>query len=297
VLTTNLLQGENEIGVEIVNVNGVSDQSTLDNSLEYALQKDENNDEYPLVVDFESVDNWALASSGGDTLWNRVQLEGNRALRAIGFNATDLSSSSWFISPRLNTGGLDSAGLYFRASYASKEGFNDRLQVLLSTDCGQSYFPSPLLDVDSDSLAVTTSETRWTPSSDADWKEYQIDLSQTFFFDNDIRIAFVFTPGGGNDLFIDDINIRANDPPTYENVFRTYPNPATTSFNVGLNLPQKEEVIVRLVDLSGRIVFEQKINNALNQVLNYQAPNQEGLYILNVSGSRFSTSQKLFINR
>ena len=169
--------------------------------------------------------------------------------------------------------------------------------MLLSTDCGQNYYQTHLLDADSDSLAVTTSSEKWVPTDASDWKEYQIDLSQTFFFDEDIRIAFVFTPGGGNDLYIDDISIRGNEPPTYEDFVRTYPNPAVSQFNIGLNLPQKESVVIRLQDISGRIVFEERLENALNQILEYKAPSQEGLYFLTVTGRGFSSSQKLFISR
>lgn len=294
---SNLINGENEIGIKITKVNGSIDESD-ENVITSLLYRDSQTDEYPLTVDFESKNDWQTASRGLDTLWRRANLVSGRALRAKGFNANELGERSWFISPTLNTGGLDSAGLYFRASYASRANFNDRLQVFISVDCGQSYLTTtPLFNAYSDSLAVTISNERWVPLSDADWKEYRLDLSQTFFFDNDIRIAFVFTPGGGNDLYIDDISIRGNEPPSYEDFVRTYPNPAVSSFNVGLNLLKKESVVIRLQDISGRIVFEERIDNALNQILEYQAPSQEGLYVLSVIGKGFHNSQKLFISR
>lgn len=296
-LASGLNVGENEVGIKITTVNSLPDESIDENIIKITLDRDNIEDEYPLTVDFEVQDNWQLAANGQSNLWERIEVASNGTLRANGFDATALGEKSWFISPRLNTGGLDSAGLYFRASYASRDGFDDELQVLLSTDCGQTYYQTHLLDADSDSLAVTTSEEKWVPSSDLDWKEYRIDLSQTFFFDEEIRIAFVFTPGGGNDLYIDDISIRGNEPPTYADFVRTYPNPAASQFNVGLNLSQKESVVIRLQDISGKIVFEERIENALNQVLEYKAPSQEGLYFLTVTGRGFCNSQKLFISR
>lgn len=292
----NLNEGENNVGAEITLVNGFADESIIDNSIEIMLNRNVVEDEYPLKVDFESSDKWEISSTGTGSLFQRTEGQSNMALKASGFGATELGQSSWFISPKLNTGGLDSAGLYFRASYASRSGLNDRLQVFLSTDCGESY-PITLLDANSDSLAVTSVSEKWVPTSDADWKEYELDLSHSFFFDEDIRIAFVFTPGGGNDLFIDDINIRGNDPPSYTDQTRVYPNPATSTFNLGFNFQQKEEVTVRLMDMSGRIIFEEQIQNALNQVLEYKAPSQVGLYFINVEGTQFNTSQKLIIRR
>ncbi len=292
----NLIEGPNEIGAEIIQVNGVDDESGENNTLETTLLRDRKSDEYPLSLDFESSDSWDITSESNQSLWERVTIEENGALRANGFNAPQLGVKSWFISPKLSTGNLDSAFLFFRASYASRDGFEDRLQVLLSTDCGENY-NTTLLDIDSDSLQVETSAIRWVPTEESDWKTFRLSLSHSFFFDEDIRIAFVFTPGGGNDLYIDDINIFESDPPIYEDVARIYPNPAKDHFNVGFNLPEKEEVTIRVVDISGRIIFEQRVPNALNQIIEYKAPSQEGLYFVNVIGTQFKSSQKLFISR
>lgn len=292
-----LLEGNNSFGAKVILVNGVADESGIENSIEIDLVRDAREDEYPLTVDFESSDKWAIATEGQDTLFKRTTINNNRVLKAEGFNTTDLGIKNWFISPKLNTGGLDSAGLFFRVAYASRDGFNDRLEVLLSTDCGESYPTSDrLLDANSDSLAVTTSTQPWEPKTNFQWKEYHLDLSQSFFFNEEIRIAFVFTPGGGNNLYIDDISIRANDPPSYEDVMRVFPNPATDRFNVGLNLPQKEPVTLRLHDISGRIVIEEYIENAFNQILEYNTDGLNGLYFLTINGQRYKAIQKLFIN-
>ncbi|NQZ76659.1 MAG: T9SS type A sorting domain-containing protein, partial [Ekhidna sp.] len=78
---------------------------------------------------------------------------------------------------------------------------------------------------------------------------------------------------------------------------RVFPNPASGSFNVGLNLPQKEPITISLIDMSGKIVFQNTIGNGLNQILTFKAPSQRGLYFVQITGSNFNASQKLFINR
>ncbi len=293
----NLNEGTSLFGAEITKVNNSEDESIGDNSIETTLFKDGIEDEYPLTVDFESMDTWTITSDQGEgSLFERSSLGSNGVLQINGFGLNELENKSWFVSPKLNTGRLDSAKLYFRASYGSRDGFDDRLQVLMSVDCGEN-FNTVLLNADSDSLSVASVTEEWLSPSDSDWKEYVLDLDHSFFFDENIRIAFVFIPGGGNNLFIDDISIREGDLPTYQNLIRAYPNPARERFNVGLNLPEKESVIIRLVDISGRVVFEEKVKNAFNQIIEYKAPSQEGLYFLQMVGNRFNTSQKLFINR
>lgn len=292
----NLVEGTNTFSAEIVSVNGVPDESMNENTIETELFRDDLTDEYPLIVDFESSDSWSIATSGRDQLFERNTLTGNSVLRANGFGVTDLGTDNWFISPRLSNVNLDSVGLYFRASYASNPGFEDRLEVRLSTDCGETY-STKLVDLSSDSLAVTSSNTEWIPQSPSDWKEYRIGLSETVLLSDVIRIAFVFVPGGGNDLYIDDISIRGNEPPSYDDVVRVFPNPAIDQFNVGLNLPIKEPVLLRVLDISGKVIYEERVSNALNQVLEYRAPSQGGLYFLTLQGKTFKATQKLFISR
>lgn len=286
---------QNDVTVRVLEVNQQADTVETENMITTVVQKNVLKDEYPLAVDFESLDTWINTAPSGSSLWQRTAVAGNGLLRANAFDEILIGNESWFVSPTLNTGRLDSAGLTFKVSYASRQNKNDRLRILASTDCGNNYSVL-LLDADTDSLAITESTAKWVPSSDADWKEFALDLS-TINAVNDIIIAFVFTNGNGNDLYIDDISIRGNDLPTYQDVVRTYPNPARGQFNVGLNLPVKAPVTVRLIDMSGRIVFEEQIPNGFNQILNYQAPSQEGLYFLNVQGSQFNSTQKLFISR
>ncbi|GAB4231106.1 MAG: hypothetical protein Tsb0034_03280 [Ekhidna sp.] len=287
---------ENEILVEIIEVNQARDEGLFKNDLQFTILLNTLEDNYPFVTDFQTVNDW-VNTSRGNSVWEHMRFieNDNGALRANAFQEIILGEDSWFISPALSDGGLDSVGLYFRASYASRLGRTDRLRVLASVDCGNSY-PITLLDADSDSLAVTTMQSQWTPENDDDWKEFRLDMSSVIPIDDKVRIAFVFTNGNGNDLYIDDISIQANEPPTYEDVFRVFPNPATINFNIGFNLPEKEPVTVELWSMNGRLHTQQKIPNALNQILLFEAPNHAGLYFIRVIGSNFAETQKLYID-
>ena len=287
---------ENTIDVEVISVNGQSDDSETGNLISAIIDKDVRSDEFPLEVNFETSTDWINISPSNSSIWQETSIQNNGILRANAFDQVLLGTESWFISPALTTGGLDSAGLYFRASYASRNNLNDQLRVLLSTDCGENY-NRVLLDADSDSLAVTESTNKWIPSTDQDWKEYKLDLSNAIPFQDDIRIAFVFTNGNGNDLYIDDINIRGNDPPEYQEFFRVFPNPATFRFNLGFNLNSKEIATVEMIDMSGRVLLSDQVTNAFNQIITLEAPGESGLYFIRVTGKNFSQTQRLFINR
>ncbi|MFK7952273.1 MAG: choice-of-anchor J domain-containing protein [Ekhidna sp.] len=295
IVAENLIDGENTINLKTTLVNNQADDANIGDSLNVTIIKNTDSNEFPLKVNFETADDWSLASINSQ-LWQRTSVNGNSLLKAEAFDSVDITSQSWFVSPVLSAGGLDSAGLYFRASYASRQGFNDQLEVRISVDCGESY-GSPILIANSDSLASFQTSTNWQPTSDNDWKEYRLDLSTYLPFRENIRIAFVFTNGGGNNLYIDDISIRSNEEPVYKNTFRAFPNPATTNFNVGLNLNKKEKVVIQLMDMTGKIIFEDSIDNALNQIRTYSDSSLSGLYFIRVIGEDFVSSQKIFFNR
>ncbi|MEQ9403679.1 MAG: choice-of-anchor J domain-containing protein [Cyclobacteriaceae bacterium] len=288
--------GVNAVEFTITEVNGIADQNPSDNDTIVSLIKNDFEDTYPLLVDFEMSDFWQTASSNESQIWQRASVGSNGILLADAFSQTVTGTQSWFISPSLNTGMLDSAGLSFRASYASRTGFEDRLRVLMSIDCGESY-GFELLDADSDSLAVVESSGSWIPASEADWKEFKLDLKSSIPWKDEIRIAFVFTNGNGNNLYIDDINIGIKPTKSNVGIFTVFPNPAHRKFNVAFDLNERDDVQIRIIDISGKVVFTRQLKNVLNQVYDFDAISQDGFYFVKITGRTISKTERLYIRR
>jgi len=286
---------ENTISLSVTSVNGRSDESAISNTLETLISINESQDDFPLTVDFEDQNLWTNTSPQDSSLWKDTIVDGNTVLKASTFDFQTPGKQSWFVSPKLFTGGLDSAGLSFRVSYARRQGFNDQLRVLLSNDC-QGEFDQVLMEANSDSLSVAETNVKWIPSTDDDWKTYSLDLSSRVEFSDTVRIAFVMVNGNGNDLYLDDISIRGNELAHYPDLFRVYPNPVSQGvFNLGLNLPSKNVVKVQIADISGRIIMLDEVSNAFNQILSYQTPKGPGLYFVRIIGPNFVQTQRLFV--
>ena len=106
----------------------------------------------------------------------------------------------------------------FRYSYSYDEGQpDDKLEVWASTNCGLTFQPEDLLFAAKDtSLAVFESRNEWFPTNDdRDWKFETIDLSDYTgsTFDR-VRIAFLMSGVGGNNIFVDDVEFFvAEEPP------------------------------------------------------------------------------------
>lgn len=293
-LNVNLDEGANSLMINVLSINGNPDQEMSNNSIEYTITKNLASDKYPLSVDFERPHNWT-AISNSTQLWSEASIGNNQTLAASGFSSSQIGSESWFISPALSVGSLDSAGLSFRASYGKRGGFNDRLRVLMSIDCGNTY-TFELVNADADSLAIIESSGSWVPTSDDEWKEFNIDLKASIAWQDEIKLAFVFTNDGGNNLYVDDINVGIK-PSLEENNYVVFPNPAVGSFNIAFSLAERDDIQIQIIDLSGRVVFEEEYKNVLNQVYDFEALSQEGFYFVKVAGKQINKTERLYIRQ
>jgi len=154
-------------------------------------------------------------------------------------------------------------------------------------------------------LAITENIDSWVPSGDTDletdWRTESVDLS-AYGYETDLRLAFVFTNQNGNNIYIDNLEMyHTNSPDTLSlsESIRTFPNPCSEGYiNVKFNYFSKKDVTLRLLSLSGKIVFEEKIDNILNQI--YTIDNLEGLegiYILQASNSSGSDTKTVVITK
>ena len=84
---------------------------------------------------------------------------------------------------------------------------------------------------------------------------------------------------------------------TFDQSIRIYPNPAQDNFSVTLDLPEKEEIIVSLVDLTGRVVKRFKEPNGLNQTYQFQVSGLMGVYFVHVAGNNFESSPRVIIRK
>jgi len=290
-----LSDGENGLSLAITEVNGLSDDDITNNSANFSVEKTLTEDSYPLLVDFETSNNWNSFSESSQK-WAKTFVSDSWALRVDAFNSVEIGAQSWFISPSLNVGTLDSAGLAFKVSYAQRTGFSDRLQVLMSVNCGESY-PFEIFNASSDSLSVAASNSAWVPQSVEDWKEFRLDLKSSIVWNDEIRLAFVFTNGNGNNIFLDDINVGIKPISVKENSFMLFPNPAISNFNVAFSLAERDDVVVQLMDISGKIVFTRKYSNVLDQVYDFSTVAEEGFYFVKITGKQINKIERLYIRR
>ncbi len=152
---------------------------------------------------------WSINNGGSAVTWVRNATQGNAPTAGnsavIDNFSTDFRGvNDDLIMPKSDLTGLVSAQLQFDVAYARYDAtFNDQLDVLVSTDCGQSYVTvyskaSNVLATDPDQTTQYTNP--------ATWRTETIDMTP-YIGNNSVDIIFRNISGYGQNLYLDNINL------------------------------------------------------------------------------------------
>ncbi len=157
-----------------------------------------------------------------------VAFTGSKCLKMNNYG-NDTIQKDDLLSSTLDLSNLTSASIKFRVAYCQRSSTtSDKLTLFVSTNCGNTW--SPRFAKAGNLLATTAIQnSAFTPSSSSQWVEFTASLTATFLTEN-FRMKFTFDADGGNNLYLDDINITGvfNPVPQLE-------SPANNSLNVSNN--------------------------------------------------------------
>ncbi len=286
---------DNILKITLSSVNGVADINPDNDTKQVKILINDNAEQIPQSQNFNTdfSNQWIITNPSGGMDFQSVSTNYATSLYFNAFDDSEIGNKAWLISPvyDFSTLGVSVREMYFDLSYKSKPGTNDRLQILASIDCGQSY-PITLFDRSGDLLSSNeTSSTSWKPNQPSDWETISVDLSAVAK-EKYVRIAFVFTNDSGNNLYLDNINYFV-----LTKLFTVYPNPTSkNSINITLNLPEKETAKIDIIDRIGKILFSEAIDEAQDQNFSISIPDAAaGLYFVRVRTKSKMHSEKLLL--
>jgi PKD repeat protein len=206
------------------------------------------------------------------------------------------------ISPSIDMTAISAPTLTFRVAFAQRTSTNtDRLRVFVSTNCGQTWSQRYTKTGATLSTHAATN-TSYTPTV-AEWRMETVTLS-SFQSASNLRIKFEFTSDGGNNIYLDDINVSGvngiDSPESGIQQFSVYPNPTQDNTTVAFGLDNQSEVQISVVDMAGREVM-----NVYSGVLsagthsfplNTAGTLSSGIYFVRMStGEGRAVTQKLIV--
>lgn len=241
---------------------------------------------------------------GGNT-WTQTT-----SAAATGSKSVKLTNSSSYdgyidelISPSIDITAIAASTptLTFKVAHAQKTSTSaDKLQVLVSNNCGLSWTLRRTITGAALSTAGIQSSS-FTPAA-SQWAEQSVNLSG-FATETNLYIMFRFTSNGGNNIYIDDINITETtgiEDNIYNSIsFNVYPNPTEENTMIYFNLLNKQKIKLDIYDLTGRKLIS-LIDNELNAG-EYQYPVFEknnlssGIYFVTLTVDKKRFTKKLIV--
>lgn len=245
------------------------------------------------IVDYGNNAEWAIETSAG------LNSSQSAKLANFGQSAGNMDD---LISEPTDLSGISAANgvtLSFRYSYRKRNSNNDEtLRLLVSNNCGETWasrrtLTGPLLGTDIEVSA-------WTPSSEADWVTVHVTNITSNYWVQNFRYKFEFESDGGNNIYLDNINlyegspsddliasIGENDPIDH---ITLYPNPTEGDITIQFDAVNSQVVNMEVVDIAGKLVQTSSVNASAgaNMVVLGTETMAPGMYFLKIDGSNNS---------
>lgn len=267
----------------------------------------------PFTEDFEEQNSdlagWEVTGPGNVSGWALNEDVGFQSEQSIFIENFQTPTNDQFrlTGELLDLTPLDTALLTMRVAYAEKlnSGY-EALRVFMSSDCGETWTLKKVFTSSNALPSVEPTNSYFTPEDAGAWNYHVVDNIQPEERTAQVRFRFAFYSNGGNNIYIDDINV------TSENVLTTgesipfggsaavYPNPSQGQINIDLEMVKKDEIELFLMDSGGRLILSDGpmlINEGKNHLKLSLEGMAEGTYILEVAGRSGILHEKIVLTR
>jgi len=184
---------------------------------------------------------YTVTNAGIDDAWQTVttaSFSGAKSARLRNHTNTVEFNIDQFISKTYDLSSFQEVYISWKWAYANKLTVtDDRLHLMLSTDCGQTWLLKKILRGFTTMPTAPATNSSFVPNGPDQWSEITVSVNTPSQLVPSFRFMFEFEGRGGNNIYIDDINISGLDS-TGQFVssivpkpdFLIYPNPAEGAF-------------------------------------------------------------------
>lgn len=266
----------------------------------------------PYVENFESVtfptNGISIDNPDGGITWERdtiaIAYQGLASAKINNLINTNYGQSDALILPRFDfTSFVGTPYLFFKWAYAKSDvNYSDEMMVLISKDCGVSW-AQVFYRTGTNLTTGITQTTPYVPNASTVWKTANISLASYSTYSN-VMIKIVNVTDGGNNLYIDNINlgqmltgVEENDDQSDDLVL--YPNPTKGNFLIRYSLVNQEDVLIRITDVLGRTIFTADVKSqpSGNHTQDINPEIETGIYNVEVLTKTGARNTKLIINK
>lgn len=243
---------------------------------------------------FDTVNKWQVTSAAAASGTHSVMIDN--------FN-NSMETKDELYSPVIDLSGSSSIAFKFKYAFARKDtGNQDQLQVYITKTCTGSYVPRISL-VGSALETVPPQNTSYVPSGISDWREVSVNVPAIYCTSN-FRFKFIFTSRGGNNIYIDDINIDTStgleDMNEQVDYLRLFPNPASDAMNIAFELHSLKQLKFIVSNVLGQPMISSEKTSFQKGENKFSLDLKElscGLYFVKMSDGKQEITKKFVIAR
>ena len=243
-----------------------------------------------------NVNNWEVYNPNNNNAWtieNTTGHSGAQCAKLVNFgqgvgSVDELTSAPIDLSVIPSTGTVT---LSFRYAYRKKTTADyEYLKVFVTSDCGETWAQRKTLG--GNQLSSSVSSTSWKPTQQADWVTVHMINVTSIYFTPNFKMKFKFEGEGGNNIYLDDINLYAGSPSDNlvlsleENSDLTaidlYPNPADEDVHIRYSSAVDTRLAISIMDLSGKVISTTTVQSKTgdNMVIIPTAGMASGTYLV-----------------
>ncbi len=265
---------------------------------------------FPYSEGFEAVttlncSEWLTNNLDTSNTWqltNTAFASGSKSAMLNNFSST-LDGKDELYSRAINLSGASILNVSFKYAFARKDTSNkDQLQLFGVMNCNGTAFVR-FSAIGSSLETVPVKTTAFYPTTATEWKTVTTTLPSPLFTSG-FRLKFVFSRHGGNNIFIDDINIAIDagirDVTEDISMLTLYPNPTNDNCTLKFILQLPKTLIVSLVNVLGQKVMTlgnilyNEGENSVN-LKTYNLP--QGMYTIQLSDGLRAINKQLVISK
>lgn len=270
--------GRSNIAVAVLRVNGARDTSTFNNQFSNTIYKMDGdiysatlaegfeglglgeNPESAININPNGYRTFIVDRSVNSQLitWPLGAFENSESCYRFDFPVTPRGGEAALVFRKIDMSEYENSYLSMNYAYTNQTVQNDRLRVLISSDCGANW--TELFNKAGAEMrtANPVSGTRFYPRR-ANWVADTMDIS-AFDGSAEVIVAFIGTSDEGNCLYLDDITIgektttSTRDAGILEGNVSIFPNPASGPVQIIVDLDESVTGTIQIHDLTGRFV-------------------------------------------
>jgi Secretion system C-terminal sorting domain len=255
---------------------------------------------------------WLVSNPDNDITWELTPTafhSGTKCLRLRNYNNAMLNTTDAISTAPFDMTGMDTIFIDYSWAFARKDSAtNDRLRISVTGTCGNFWtLKRQRTGINSSSSGLLTVPgnvtSMFTPSNASQWRSETLTLTDSVLMNDLFRVKFEFVGVGGNNIYLDDINIRASNGSGTSvkewndaYAFSLYPNPSDQGVQLVWTQRSTAPLTLELYSSSGQLCERQSKGELAPGTYTWSIAHQPaGMYFLVLrNGDKVSQRKVIF---